>query len=208
MPARFPRAFFARPTLDVARDLLGSLLVRRLDGTRVAGRIVEVEAYIGPDDSACHAARGRTARNEVMFGPPGRAYVYFTYGMHWMLNVVTEVEGFPAAILIRAVEPVAGLEAMRRRRDGVPDRLLASGPARLCQAFSIDRSLNGADLVAGGELYLQRGEPLGAGDVEASPRIGVDYARRRDREARWRLFAAASAWVSRPQRRRRAVQGG
>jgi DNA-3-methyladenine glycosylase len=203
MPARFPRAFFARPTLEVARDLLGSLLVRQVDGTRIAGRIVEVEAYIGQDDSACHASRGCTARNEVMFGPPGRAYVYFTYGMHWMLNVVTEREGFPAAILIRAVEPVAGIEAMRRRRDGAPDRLLASGPARLCQAFSIDRSLNGADLVAGGELYLRRGEPLGPGDVESSARIGVDYALRRDREAPWRLFAAACTWVSRPPRRRR-----
>src|SRR5512143_659622 len=114
--ARFAREFFAGDTLAVARGLLGARLVRLLDGQRLSGIVVECEAYIGQDDTACHASRGRTRRNAVMFGPPGHAYIYFTYGMHWMLNVVTEVEGFPAAVLLRAIQPVEGIETMRALR--------------------------------------------------------------------------------------------
>ena len=121
--SRFPREFFARDTLAVARDLLGAHLVRQFDGDRLSGLVVECEAYIGRSDTACHASRGRTARTEVMFGPPGFAYVYFTYGIHWMLNVVTEKEGFPAAILVRAIQPLEGTPAMRalrqEKREGV-----------------------------------------------------------------------------------------
>ena len=116
MPARVPRSFFDRPTLAVARAMLGCRLVRRIGGRRVAGRIVEVEAYIGAADLACHGRFGPTARNAVMFGPAGVAYVYFTYGRHWMFNIVTERQGLPAAVLIRALEPLEGIDRMQRRR--------------------------------------------------------------------------------------------
>ena len=126
---RLSRDFFARDTLAVARNLLGQRLVRVLDGARLAGRIVEVEAYVGEGDQACHARFGRTRRNAPMYGPPGHAYVYFVYGMHHCLNVVTGREGNPAAVLIRALEPLEGIEGMRARRGGRPDAQLASGPA-------------------------------------------------------------------------------
>ena len=138
------------------------------------GRIVETEAYIGPQDLACHAAKGRTKRTEVMFGPAGHAYVYFIYGMYNMLNLVTEAQDYPAAVLIRAVEPVRGVELMKQRRRNEAPGNLASGPGKLCEAFDIDRSLNGADL-CGRILYIEdRREP--APKFQATARIGVDYA--------------------------------
>jgi DNA-3-methyladenine glycosylase len=185
----------------VAPDLLGSTLVRVLDGQRISGRIVEVEAYVGPEDTACHASRGRTARNEVMFGEAGHAYVYFTYGMHWMLNVVTERVGYPAAVLIRALEPLEGIDVMRRLRGSVADRDLARGPARLCQALAIDRAWNGTDLVRGDGLFIEGGIRLGEDDVVASPRIGIDYSADCDREAPWRFTVKGSPHVSRPPAR-------
>ena len=139
MTTKLLRQAFIRPTLDVARDLLGRRLVRIThDGLRLSGRIIEAEAYIGMDDLACHAKAGRTKRNQSMWGPPGHAYVYFTYGMHWMLNVVTEKEGFPAAVLLRAIQPQEGLKRMQRNRGGRQDLPLADGPAKLCQALEID----------------------------------------------------------------------
>jgi DNA-3-methyladenine glycosylase len=185
----------------VAPDLLGSTLVRVLDGQRISGRIVEVEAYVGPEDTACHASRGRTARNEVMFGEAGHAYVYFTYGMHWMLNVVTERVGYPAAVLIRALEPLEGIDVMRRLRGSVADRDLARGPARLCQALAIDRAWNGTDLVRGDGLFIEGGIRLGEDDVVASPRIGIDYSADCHREAPWRFTVKGSPHVSRPPAR-------
>lgn len=198
---RFQRAFFARDTLQVARDLLGARLVRLYEGQRLSGIIVECEAYIGQDDTACHASRGRTPRNAVMFGPPGHAYVYFTYGMHWMLNVVTEPEGFPAAVLVRALEPQEGLEAMRRLRSarGRPrtDADLTSGPAKLTQALAIDGTFNGADLVLGEVLWLERGEPVPEEQVGRGPRVGIPYADERDRQAPWRFWVRGSPFLSR-----------
>src|SRR5512136_44990 len=129
--ACLPREFYDRPTITVARELLGMRLVRLLDGVRLGGIITETEAYIGEEDLACHARFGRTRRNAVMYGPPGFAYVYFTYGMHWLLNAVTGPEGFPAAVLIRAIQPVEGLEIITARRQG-RDTL---GPAKLTQAL-------------------------------------------------------------------------
>jgi len=171
---KLPRSFYEQTTIDVAKQLLGKYLVRRHPEGNVVGRIVETEAYVGPEDLACHASKGRTARTEVMFGPAGHAYVYFIYGFYNMLNLVTEVKGYPAAVLIRAVEPVDGIELMKTRRQNGALRNLASGPGKLCQAFAVDRSLNGADL-RGNVLYLEdRGEPVPK--FRATPRIGVDYA--------------------------------
>ncbi|MCC6188177.1 MAG: DNA-3-methyladenine glycosylase [Anaerolineales bacterium] len=180
---RLPRSFFARPTLTVARELLGQRLVR-LAGRRLSGLIIETEAYIGQTDLACHARFGRTPRTEVLFGAPGHAYVYFTYGMHWMLNVVTEPAGFPAAVLIRAIVPVEGEVVMRaRRRAGaasagrrpVPPARLTDGPAKLAQALGIDGSLNGHDLCArGARLFVERAPPMADQLVEVGPRIGLN----------------------------------
>jgi len=168
------RDFFARDTLTVARELLGQRLVRVLDGKRLSGRIVEVEAYVGDGDQACHASRGRTRRNATMFGPPGQAYVYFIYGMHYCLNAVTEQEGYPAAVLIRALEPLEGIEEMRARRGGRPDLQLTSGPARLCQALEIDRQLDKADLCApDATLFIEQDIALPDEAVATGPRIGV-----------------------------------
>ncbi|MCR4405566.1 MAG: DNA-3-methyladenine glycosylase [Anaerolineae bacterium] len=195
LPSVLPREFYTRDTLTVARELLGQRLVRLLAGERLSGRIVEVEAYIGETDRASHAACGRTARNAVMYGPPGHAYVYFIYGMHHCLNVVTESEGFPAAVLIRALEPVEGLTTMRRLRRGRPDHELTNGPARLCQALAIDRNFNGLDLCAGGPLFIEPDLPVDDEEVETGPRVGV----RGDEVALtlpWRFFVRGNPFVS------------
>jgi DNA-3-methyladenine glycosylase len=199
--SRLTREFFDQATLAVAQDLLGVRLVRLLDGQRLGGLIVECEAYIGQDDTACHASRGRTTRNEVMFGPPGYAYVYFTYGKHWMLNVVTETDGFPAAVLVRALQPVEGVRTMQALREGKgrsrSERELTSGPARLTQALSIDKAFNGADLVAGDQLWLERGEALPDEAVGHGPRIGIKYAAEKDQKAPWRFWIRDNPYVSR-----------
>ena len=171
---KLPHSFYEQKTIDVAKQLLGKYLVRKHPEGKTIGRIVETEAYIGPQDLACHASRGRTARTEVMFGPAGRAYVYFIYGFYNMLNLVTEATNYPAAVLIRAVEPMDGIDLMKTRRQNGSLRNLASGPGKLCQAFAVDRTLNGADL-SGNVLYVEdRSEP--AAKIRATPRIGVDYA--------------------------------
>jgi len=171
---RLTSKFFERDTLEVARDLLGMVLVRVLDGERLSGRIVEVEAYVGEGDRASHARCGRTERNAAMYGPPGYAYVYLIYGMHHCLNLVTDAEGFPAAVLLRALQPLEGLERMRALRGGRPDIQLTSGPARLCQALAIDRRFDKADLCAPhGELFVEVGQPVDDGAVVTGPRVGV-----------------------------------
>jgi DNA-3-methyladenine glycosylase len=171
---KLPHSFYEQKTIDVAKQLLGKYLVRKHPEGKTTGRIVETEAYIGPQDLACHASRGRTARTEVMFGPAGHAYVYFIYGFYNMLNLVTEAKDYPAAVLIRAVEPMDGIDLMKERRKSGVLHSLASGPGKLCQAFAVDRTLNGADL-SGNVLYVEdRSEP--AIKIRATPRIGVDYA--------------------------------
>jgi DNA-3-methyladenine glycosylase len=153
---------------------------------------VEVEAYVGPHDPACHAyGHRRTPRTEQLYGPPGTAYIYFTYGMHWCLNAVTEAEGYPAAVLIRALEPVSGLETMRRRRGGVPDRQLCAGPARLCEALGVTGKLNGTGL-ARGPLRIVRSAGRRSGVVVVGPRVGITRA------VDWplRFYFEDSPWVS------------
>ena len=184
--------FYARPTEAVARGLLGQILVSDVGGRRrqTAGRIVEVEAYIGPQDPACHAyGHRRTARTEPLYGPPGTAYVYFTYGMHWCLNAVTELPDYPAAVLIRALEPIAGLATMQRRRGKEP---LCSGPARLCEALGVTGKLNGVSLQHG-LLRIVEGKKPKPGDIVTGPRIGITQA------ADWllRFYLKDSPFVSR-----------
>jgi len=171
--SRLPREFYARPTLIVARELLGQRVVRLLDGQRLAGRIVEVEAYLGETDQASHAKPGRTGRNAPMYGPPGHAYVYLIYGMYHCLNAVSEPEGSPAAVLIRALEPLEGLATMRRHRPGRSESDLTSGPGKLCQALAIDQTLNNTDLCRDGQLWIEEDVPISDAEVAAGPRIGV-----------------------------------
>lgn len=189
-----PASFYARPTIQVARGLLGQILISDIGGRRTAGRIVETEAYLGPHDPASHAfGHRRTARTEVMYGRPGTAYVYFTYGMHWCLNAVTERLGFPAAVLIRALEPLEGVPLMRRRRGRVRDADLCAGPARLCQALGITGRENGRLLTNGrGRLRIVRDRRRGA-PVAVTGRVGITDA------ADWplRFVIAGSEWLSR-----------
>jgi DNA-3-methyladenine glycosylase len=187
-----PAAFYARGTEIVARELLGAVLECTVRGARCRGRIVETEAYTGEEDLACHAAAGRTARTEVLYGPPGRAYVYFIYGMHWCVNAVTRPVGLPSAVLIRAVEPLEGIAAMRRRR-ARPDRELTNGPGKLCEAFAIaGRPHNGVSLVAS-PLRILAGEKVPDSDVGRTPRVGISKAAREP--LRW--IVRSSEFVSR-----------
>jgi DNA-3-methyladenine glycosylase len=174
--AALPASFYARPTAEVARRLLGHFLVSEIGGRRTAGRIVETEAYVGPEDPACHGYKARrTRRNASLFGPPGIAYVYFAYGMHWCLNAVTEGVGMPTAVLIRALEPLAGLETMRRRRGGAAERALCSGPARLCQALGVTGREDGVSLTRG-RLRIVRSRSRHRYAIIATPRIGISRA--------------------------------
>lgn len=190
------RDFFARDTVEVARALLGQFLVREWGGEWVVGRISETEAYGGDNDSASHAFRGRTTRNAPMFEAPGHAYVYLIYGLHEMFNIVTEPEGRPGAVLIRALRPVAGVDTMRSLRNGRPDFQLANGPGKLAQAMAISRaSLNRHDLCRGQALWLTQNNELADAEIITGPRVGIDYAASADRDAplRFRLHAPLKA---------------
>jgi DNA-3-methyladenine glycosylase len=185
---RLPRSFFAQPTLQVARQLLGTRLLRLEGGATLAGYITETEAYIGEEDLACHARAGLTERTRVMYGPPGHAYVYFTYGKHWMLNFVTQEAGFPAAVLIRAVFPVQGIPRMASRRRGQPRPIWTDGPAKLCQAFGIDGALHGLDLCqAGAPLVVQPGLPVPDECVTTGPRVGLNSVPEPWKSLPWRF---------------------
>lgn len=193
---RLPRSFFLRDTQSVAKELLGKILVREVDHTLLACRIVEVESYVGHDDRASHASRGRTARNAMMFAPGGHAYVYFIYGMYWCLNVVTERKDYPSAVLIRAGEPLQGITYMQQARRQKAVTNLISGPGKLCQAMQIDRLLNGADVVTSKRLYIvDDGFKVRKADVGQSPRIGVAYAGEHALRP-WRYYIASSPYIS------------
>jgi DNA-3-methyladenine glycosylase len=196
-PRALPRRFYAYPSPRVARHLLGKLLVHDTPEGRTAGRIVEVEAYRGPTDRAAHSYGGRrTARNDAMYGPPGHAYVYFVYGMHFCLNVVCREPEVPEAVLIRALEPVWGIGLMRRRR-GLPDApewRLCKGPGVLCRAMAITRAQNAANLVRG-TLRVLDAPPIPPRAIGRTPRVGVDYAGP-DAARPWRFFVKGNAAVS------------
>lgn len=178
-----PRDFYNRPTLSIARELIGARLARILDGVKLVGIITETEAYIGEKDLGCHAHVGKTNRNAMMYGLPGHAYVYFTYGNHWMLNVVTEPERFPAAVLIRAIQPIEGIEVMSERRHGRD----TFGPGKLTQAMGITKSENGIDLTeSAGGLWIEAGMHVPNSRVTKSPRVG--------------LYSVPEPWKSKPWR--------
>jgi DNA-3-methyladenine glycosylase len=193
-----PRAFYARPTLDVARDLIGTVLVHETRAGTAAGVIVEAEAYIGESDPACHAAPGPTARNAPLYGPPGIAYVYLNYGIHYLVNAVTELTGAPAAVLIRALEPIEGESLMRRRRARGSGRRpedfavheLCRGPGNLTRALGISLRQNLFDLTASALRIEDRGRPRR--EVSWSRRIGINVGV----EAEWRVYALDSPSVS------------
>lgn len=188
---RLTRPFFARPTLQVARDLLGTRLVRLENSRRLAGIIIETEAYISEDDLACHAKAGRTPRTQVMYGPPGFGYVYFTYGIHWMFNIVTETVDFPAAVLIRAIHPTEGLETIASRRNSQPPIHWTDGPAKLAQALAIDGKLNGSDLCAPrAELFLETGSSISNSSVTTGSRVGLNSVPEPWKSKPWRFLAA------------------
>jgi DNA-3-methyladenine glycosylase len=176
----------------VAKELLGKALVRRLGDTRLEGIIVETEAYRGYDDKASHAYRGPTRRNQVMFGEPGHAYVYFTYGMHYCLNVTTEPAGQPGAVLIRAVQPIKGIVEMKKRRRTEHLRDLSNGPAKLTQAFAVTKAMNGHDLTAGKKLYITEPSDTEPVHTTVSTRIGIKAGA----EKLWRFSIRHNPFVS------------
>lgn len=203
LPAPLPRAFYERPTELVARNLLGKQLIRDDPDEPLRGRIVEVEAYLAVGDPACHAARGRNRKNASMFGAPGRAYVYAIHAK-WCFNVVTEPEEVPSAVLVRAVVPLAGHARMRERRGVERELDLARGPARLCQAFAIDRRLDGWDLACGESLSIAEDPEFDAlaAQVAVSPRIGVTSAH----DLPLRFFLRDVPYVSGSQRLNRTAR--
>lgn len=193
MSRRLPRRFFSRPAHEVALDLLGHVIARRTAAGVLRARLVEVEAY-GPEDPASHSFGGRTARNSAMFGPPGHLYVYVSYGIHHCMNLVTGPEGVGSAVLLRAAEPLEGLDEMTRSRGDVSPRDLCRGPGRLAQAFGVDGALDGADVVRGEEVWIEEGRALAPGLVARTPRIGLT----RGTDSPWRFAEAGSPWLSRP----------
>lgn len=197
LPQPLPRAFYARPVLQVARDCIGKVLFHRTPEGVAAGRVVESEAYRGPEDLAAHSAGGRrTRRTEAMFGPPGHAYMFLLYGMHWAFNIVVGAEGEPHAVLIRALEPLIGIELMAARRGLAGGQVsLTNGPGKLCAALGLGRAAYGLDL-CGGELFLAEGP---RGSIGRSPRINVDYAGAWAKRP-WRFYERGCRYVSVPPR--------
>lgn len=189
-----PQEFYAHPALTVARDLLGMRLVRLEEGCRISGVIVETEAYQGEDDLGCHARAGRTPRTQIMYGAPGHAYVYFTYGMHWMLNAVTDGMDVPAAVLIRAIVPIEGLDVIAKRRLRVPLARWTDGPAKLCRALNIDGALNGADLCnpANG-IWIEKGESIPDGMIHTGARVGLYSVPEPWKSIPWRFWVSPTS---------------
>lgn len=196
---RLPRDFYERDALTVAQELIGCLFIRSTPQGRLAARLIEVEAYRGRIDPGSHGHRGVTERTRVMYGPAGCLYVYFSYGMHWCANIVCAREGECEAVLLRAAEPIDGVELMRRNRNGISDdRLLAAGPARLAQAFGIDKSCNGASVLRGGEFWCAEDSDtpkVRSGEVSQTVRVGLGKGRGDD--IPWRFVVPGHPFASR-----------
>lgn len=195
---KLPRSFYLRPTITVAKDLPGKYIVRKYRNVFLVGRIVEVEAYLGEKDPASHAYRGKTKRNEVMFSEGGHLYVYFTYGMHFCANVVTEKKDKGRAVLLRAIEPIEGISTMlqnRRLKKGMGGNgetaSISNGPAKLCEAFAIKREHNGTDLL-GEKIFIAEGETISPSNIASSTRIGI----KNGKDKKWRFYIKGNRWVS------------
>lgn len=188
-----PVGFYRRDTFNLVPEILGKVLVRKIGSKTLSGRIVEIEAYVG-NDPASHAANGMTERNKVMFEAGGVAYVYFTYGMHFCFNIVTDRKGFPAAFLVRALEPLTGIEEMKRRRKTDVLKNLTNGPAKLCQALEIDRALNGVRLDGKKIFIVDDGFEVRSSDLVASTRVGIKSGT----NSKWRFYLKGNEFVSRP----------
>lgn len=196
-----PERFYNRNVVNVARDLLGKRLVRIMDGRRISGIITETEAYDGTKDLACHARVGKTKRNAVMFGPAGRAYVYFTYGIHWCLNVVTGEQDYPAAVLIRAMKPLEGLAILAENRKLVDQKNWTNGPAKLTQAMKINRDQNGIDITRRDEnLWIETGWEIEESLIQTGPRIGIANTPEPWRSMPWRF------WFDSSQTKEKSIQ--
>jgi len=193
---KLKKKFYNRNTLKVAQDLLGKFLVRKIGKKIIAGKIVETEGYVGPNDLASHASRGKTARTSPMFGPPGHAYVYLVYGLNYCFNIVTEKENYPAAVLIRAIEPVEGINLIKKYRKTQKSIFnLTNGPGKLCQALKIDKSLNNFDLTDRALWLEDRGLKIKPSEIVAAKRIGVDYAGKYKNKP-WRFYLKGNPFVS------------
>jgi len=193
---KLKRNFYNQSTLKIAQDLLGKFLVRKIGKKIISGKIVETEAYVGPNDLASHASHGKTTRTAPMFGPPGYAYVYLVYGLNHCFNIVTEGKNYPAAVLIRAIEPTEGVDLMRRLRHAPHDeRNITNGPGKLCQALKIDKSLNNFDLTKNILWLEDRGIKIKPSEIIAAKRIGVDYAGKYKNKP-WRFYLRGNLFVS------------
>ena len=182
-------SFYARDTVEVARDLIGKTLVRQDGPDQISGMIIETEAYRGEEDLACHCRAGRTPRTEIMYGPAGRAYVYLIYGMYWLLNVVTEAAGNPGAVLIRAIEPLNGVEVIAQRRAGQARRNWTNGPGKLSLALDIQGNMNGVDICSStGPLYITQGEDVSSEIIRTGPRVGLETVPEPWRSKEWRFM--------------------
>ena len=188
---KLTRTFYLQPTVNVARNLLGKIIVRKIDKQMLTGKIVETEAYVGESDPGCHASHGKTPRTKVMYMKGGHAYVYFIYGMYFCFNVVTEAEGFPAAVLIRAVEPLAGIEIMQHMRKTIALHNLTNGPGKFCQAFAINKTLNTVDLL-GSVLYIVSPEDSLPFTIDSTSRIGLSNGD----DKQWRFYIKNNPFVS------------
>lgn len=186
-----PQKFYNKPTLEVAQELIGKKLIRQTDKEKLTGRIIETEAYIGQKDKACHASKGKTKRTEVMFGPAGFWYIYLVYGMYYCLNIVTEENRFPAAVLIRALEPNEGILKMKQNRNKEKVKDLSSGPGKLCQALNINKSLNRKkSFNKSSSLWVEDdGYIVNNREIKTAKRIGVDYAGKYWANKKWRFYA-------------------
>ena len=190
-----PKSFYTRDTVEVARDLLGKTLVRQEGKSQISGLIIETEAYRGEEDLACHCRAGRTPRTEIMYGPPGRAYVYLIYGMYWLLNIVTEEAGKPGAVLIRAVEPLEGIDIIAVRREGQAKKNWTDGPGKLSRALNIQGELNGLNITsASGPLFIAPGKAVKQDAVQAGPRVGLGSVPEPWRSKAWRFMVNYQSW--------------
>ncbi|NLM83887.1 MAG: DNA-3-methyladenine glycosylase [Clostridiales bacterium] len=197
-----PRSFYFGDSRDVARNLLGQILVRETEEGVASGIIVETEAYLGTRDDAAHSYKGKTERVRALYGEKGTAYIYLIYGMYYCLNIASGPDGEPECVLIRALQPLEGMDIMARRRGTARFDNLCSGPGKLCQALAIDKSLYGADVTQKGPLYIVKG--AAPEKIEATPRVGIDYAFH-TKDALWRFIVAGNAFVS-GAKKKRALQ--